>query len=205
VACPYGTGLAAHGQVDHIAGIIALLPLCRSADLVALGLIGLTIGGYLLYQAFIQFFQTAFVDLRPGSFAVRLYIYRQTFSMLTDHLIAGWGTSVRIEEFRSVYSAGTHSGYLAMLFQHGIVGLVLYFYLWRSIWHNIIQTFRQSAYAPGWRSFWVMAAIALFAFNIREITATWLWDQTVTMTLWTLWGLIMTAPLIQRSTGDTVS
>jgi len=169
------------------------------AALVALNIIFLSIGGYILYQAMIQFFQTAFVELRPGSFAVRLYIYRQTFALLPEHFIAGWGTSVRIEEFRSVYSAGTHSGYLAMLFQHGVVGLLLYLGLWGSIWRVIVRKIRIAKKSSTWQSFWLMAAVALFAFNIREITATWLWDQTVTMTLWTLWALILTAPLLQSN------
>jgi len=133
------------------------------AALVALNIIFLSIGGYILYQAMIQFFQTAFVELRPGSFAVRLYIYRQTFALLPEHFIAGWGTSVRIEEFRSVYSAGTHSGYLAMLFQHGVVGLLLYLGLWGSIWRVIVRKIR------------------------------------IAKKSWTLWALILTAPLLQSN------
>lgn len=163
-------------------------------SLAALSLALVMVTGYLASSELADAARRAFVEWRPGSWLVRLRIYRETLRLLRKHPIAGWGLPVRIPEMRSTYSAGSHSSYLGMLFQHGAIGLGLYLGLWASIWQKILRGLRErKSFAP-FSSFWIMAAVSMLAFNIREAADTWWWDQLVTFTIWTQWGLIAVAP-----------
>ena len=162
--------------------------------LVALA-VALVVGAaHLAFSEIAQALRTAILEWRPGSWLVRFRIYQETLRLLPEHLIAGWGIPVRIRGMLSVYSAGTHSSYLGMLFQHGVIGLALYLGLWLSIWRKIVKGLRARAIPRSFRLFWGMATASMLSFNIREVADTWWWDQLVTMTIWTIWGLILTAP-----------
>lgn len=163
---------------------------------VALVLVGtalILLGGYILLEDISGASQLFITDLRPGSWVVRLRIYTESLKLLPEHPIAGWGRSVRIEGSKTVYSAGTHSAPLAMLFQRGVVGLFFYLALWLSIWRTAIKGYKRRKLAFPNRAFWSMILAAIFAFNVREIADVWWWDQTITIVLWSIWGLIITA------------
>jgi hypothetical protein len=158
-----------------------------------LGGIGLALViGYITHKAILDALQSAFIDLRPSSWLVRFNIYLVTLRLLPEHFIAGWGVPVRIPGASTVYSAGTHSSYLGILFQHGIVGLILYLGLWVSIWISVIRGLRIQN-SRDISLFWITMATSFFAFNIREIADTWLWDQSLTFVLWLMWGVAITA------------
>ncbi len=89
---------------------------------------------YIAYSTVVEAVQLVVFDWRPGSWFVRFRIYEETLRLLPEHWLAGWGTSIRIPNAPSNYSAGTHSSYLGMLFQHGVVGLGLYLLIWLSVW-----------------------------------------------------------------------
>jgi O-antigen ligase len=168
------------------------------ACLLAATIIGVV---YLAFSFISDAIGAVFIELRPGSWLVRFSIYRETLRLLWEHPIAGWGAPVQIDNMATVYSAGTHSSYLGMLFQHGIVGLLLYLALWLSLWWVVIRELRQPAQGISVRIFWIAAAAAFFAFNIREVADSWWWDQLLTFTLWLIWGLVLTAPVVFRQ-GD---
>lgn len=162
----------------------------------ALGVIGASVAiiialsvAYFAFPQVQQLFQEFFVDWRRGSWNVRIVVYRETLRMLPEHWIAGWGLPIRIPFLRSDFSAGTHSSYLGMLFQHGIVGLLLYLGLLGSIWFHIVKGLRRRARFYG---FWAMAAATMISFNLREAVTTWWWDQSITIAVWVFWGLILT-------------
>lgn len=164
--------------------------------MVALGLVVTAIGLVLLFlvlSIIIDWVRRVFIDLRPGSWLVRAYIYRETLALLPQHPIAGWGTSVRIPGLTNEYAAGTHSSYLGMLFQHGVVGLALYLGLWVSVWLPALRGYNAPRAARGLTAFCMAAATAFFAFNVREVADSWWWDQSVGFILWVLWGLVLTA------------
>lgn len=147
---------------------------------------------YITHGLIFETLEATFIDLRPSSWLVRFNIYAETLRLLPEHLIAGWGVPVRFPGGGSTYSAGTHSSYLGMLFQHGIVGLVLYLGLWVSVWKHVIRGFQLPA-GQNLRSFWIAMATAFFAFNIREIADSWWWDQSLTFVIWLMWGMAITA------------
>lgn len=162
---------------------------------IALALIGTggaLLFGYLALGPIVDSLQAAFVDLRPSSWLVRFNIYIVTLRLLPNHFIAGWGVPVRIPGASNVYAAGTHSSYLGMLFQHGIVGLLLYLALWLSLWKYVVQGLRRKSDHLT-RLFWIAMAVAFTAFNIREIADTWWWDQSLMYVIWIVWGLVITA------------
>lgn len=167
---------------------------------------GLAIGALALILGFIalgfiaESLRSTFIDLRPGSWLARFRIYQYTLQLLPQHLIAGWGIPVRIPGMASEYSAGTHSSYLGMLFQHGIIGLFLYLGLWLSIWRVTLNGLRNRAVDRSTSLFWTATAAAFFAFNIREIADTWWWDQSLLFAIWLLWGLVLTAPRVMQIT-----
>lgn len=162
-------------------------------SLMGLGFTILIAGGYIASSDIARVIRSAFLNWRPGSWIVRFQIYRETIRLLPERPLAGWGLPIRIPGMPSVYSAGSHSGYLGMLFQHGVIGLTLYLGLWASIWRAVLRGLRGAELSPPFHSFWAMAAVSMFAFNIREIADTWWWDQLVTITIWTQWGLIVGA------------
>ena len=114
--------------------------------------------------------------------------------LLPKHPIAGWGVTQRIAGLPSDYSAGSHSSILGMLFQHGIIGVSLYAAFWVSIWRDIVKGLSTRKASSSWFSFWLMAAVAMASFNLRALADKWWWDQVLTMTLWSLWGLILVGP-----------
>jgi O-antigen ligase len=169
--------------------------------LVALAIILVVGAGYLDFSEFARALRAATLEWRPGSWLTRFRVYQETLRLLPEHPVAGWGIPVQIPGMQSVYSAGTHSSYLGMLFQHGMIGLVLYLGLWISIWQRILKGLREGAIPLSSRLFWAMAAVSMLSFNIREAADTWWWDQLLTMTAWTMWGLILAVPKFFRGGG----
>lgn len=149
--------------------------------------------GYVLVETIIDTIQMTFIDLRPGSWLLRLNIYLVTLQLLPEHLIAGWGVPVRLPNLPSDYSAGTHSNYLGVLFQHGIIGLLLYIAIWLSVWQNVIRGLSRRDHSRELALFWIAAATAFFAFNVREVADSWLFDQSLTFVVWLWWGVALTA------------
>ncbi len=138
--------------------------------------------------------QKVVVEWRPGSLLVRSRVYEETLRLLPEHPIAGWGVQMRIAGKPTSFSAGSHSSVFGMWFRHGVVGLALYIGLWASVWREVIRGLKSSTTTSRARWFWVAVSVALLGFNIRELVDVWWWDQTVAMTLWTAWGLILAAP-----------
>ena len=180
--------------------------------MVALALVATAVGLVVLFlvlSVIIDWVQRVFIDLRPGSWLVRAYIYAQTLALLPEHWIAGWGTSVRIPNLPNEYAAGTHSSYLGMLFQHGVVGLALYVALWAAVWLPVLQGYNTPRARYGLTGFCMAVATAFFAFNVREVADSWWWDQSLGFVLWVLWGLALTAarvfaePAVDRRRDET--
>lgn len=201
-----GAGLFfAQSRISYVAlllgiALYAAMTLRRHSDwslqLALSGLIGavaLTFVG-LFWTDLIRAIEVVFVEERPYSWLTRARIYRETLELLPVHWIAGWGTQVRIQGLSSVFSAGTHSSHLGMLFQHGVVGLAIYLGLWLSLWKRILHESKIARRLSNRhaRIFWTMIAISMFCFNVREVADTWWWDQTINLSVWTLWGLILT-------------
>jgi hypothetical protein len=176
-------------------------PLTIALTMAGMGV--MLIVAYVAAETIVRSVLSAFVDLRPSSWLVRLNIYVVTLRLLPEHLFAGWGVPERIPGAATVYSAGTHSSYLGVLFQHGIVGLVLYLALWLSIWKSVIRGLGDRLAARPLALFWIATTVAFFAFNIREVADSWWWDQSLTFILWTLWGLALTAGRVHADTPIT--
>lgn len=166
------------------------LPLTVALILAAIG--GGILLGYIAQRIIFGTFESTFIDLRPGSWIVRFKVYMVTLQLIPEHLIAGWGVPVRISGVSNAYSAGTHSSYLGMLFQHGIVGLFFYLALWLSLWNQVIQGLKNRNTPWEIYLFWIATATTFLAFNVREIVDSWWWDQSLTYTIWGLWGMVIT-------------
>jgi O-antigen ligase len=166
-------------------------PLTFAVTLAAMGIALVAV--FLVIGFIIQWFQSTFVDLRPGSWLVRMYIYVQTLALLPEHPIAGWGAAVHLPDMPSDYSAGTHSSYLGMLFQHGIIGLLAYLGLWLSMWLVVLRGLRARPARRSTTWFWAAMATAFLFFNLREVADTWWWDQLLLYVVWLMWGLVLTA------------
>lgn len=184
------------GTALYIALRLHLLRPANRPLTVALTFIGgaiLLILVFLAVDIILRWFQTTFIDLRPGSWSVRAYIYVQTIAMLPEYPITGWGIPIRLPGVRSEYSAGTHSSYLGMLFQHGVVGLMAYLALWITMWRPVVRGLRQYPVRRSTALLWAALASAFLAFNLREVADTWWWDQSVLFVMWLMWGLALTA------------
>ncbi len=162
-----------------------------AASLVTAGIAVLLV--YATADTILRSLQSAFIDLRPGSWLVRFNIYIVSLRLVPEHPIAGWGVPVRIPGAASTYSAGTHSSFLGMLFTHGIIGLLLYLAIWLSVWKPVLTGLRERQHGRERMLFWVAVASAFLAFNIREVADSWWWDQSLTFVLWLTWGVALTA------------
>lgn len=148
---------------------------------------------YVAYSTVVEAVQLIVFDWRPGSFFVRFRIYQETLKLLPEHWLAGWGTSIRIPNAPSNFSAGTHSSYLGMLFQHGVVGLGFYLLIWLSVWRATWRGLRLPDKSKLELTFWVAMAAGFLAYNVREAFDTWWWDQLTTIVVWGMWGMAVTA------------
>lgn len=171
-------------------------PLTLAAALAAAGVTLVVV--FLTLGLIIQWFQSVFIEIRPGSWLVRMYVYAQTLALLPEHPIAGWGAAVRLPEVPSEYSAGTHSSHLGMLFQHGVVGLLTYLGLWLSIWLAVLRGLRARPALRSTMWFWAAMATAFLSFNLREVADTWWWDQLLLFVVWLMWGLVLTAKRVLK-------
>lgn len=178
-------------------------PLTVALSLAAVALA--LVAGYVLVETIMQSVQAAFVDLRPGSWLVRIQVYVATLQLLPEHLIAGWGVPVRLPDMPSDYSAGTHSSYLGILFQHGIIGLLLYIAIWLSVWRSVIRGLSQRHVSRELALYWIAAATSFFAFNVREIADSWLFDQSLTFVVWLMWGVALTAARCADADNNTMT
>ncbi len=177
-------------------------PITVALTMAGLGLALLV--GFAIFGTILHSLQEAFLDTRPSSWLSRFNIYVVTLRLLPEHLIAGWGVPVRIPGASNQYSAGTHSSYLGMLFQHGIVGLALYLALWLSVWRPVIRGLVDKHSGAIRRLFWIALATAFFSFNIREVADTWWWDQSLTFVIWTMWGLALSVPVEKGEAAQTL-
>lgn len=148
---------------------------------------------YATSETIMRSIQATFIDLRPGSWLVRFYIYIYTLQMFPEHPIAGWGVPMRIPGIISVYSAGTHSSILGMLFTHGIIGLFFYLAIWAVVWKAVLRGLGERHTGRERALFWMAAAAAFLSFNIRELADAWWWDQSLTFVLWLTWAATLTA------------
>lgn len=143
-------------------------------------------------------FARYFVDLRSGSYSVRLTVYTESFRLFFENPIIGWGVPIKIEGISTNFSAGTHSGYLAVMVQHGVVGLLLYagFFiqlLWKSLKNLAVKQ------APHMSDYWFAVIILITSLLMRDVVSIWWWDQLIAITFWVILGLIITSTRINMS------
>lgn len=154
------------------------------------------IAGLLILMIFVNYVIDAlnniFIASRASSAVTRLRIYEETLKNLPEHWIVGWGVSQPIAGTSKLYSMGTHSSILAMLFQHGIVGIAVYLGLWFKIWRTTLLV-RRGIPAKFRNALGATFVAAILGFNIREVADVWWWDQLLCLVVWTTWGLIITA------------
>ena len=72
-----------------------------------------------------------------------------------------------------------------MLFQHGIVGLLLYLGLLGSIWLHIVRGLRRKAL---FYSFLGDGDSYHDLLPSAKAVTTWWWDQSIAVALWVFWG-----------------
>ncbi|KZX70773.1 O-antigen ligase, partial [Alcanivorax sp. HI0003] len=74
----------------------------------------------------VDYFENLFVESRSESSGTRFKIYAYSIENFSKHFWVGWGNSTPLEGSSQRFSAGTHSSYIAMLYQHGVIGLLIY-------------------------------------------------------------------------------
>jgi hypothetical protein len=204
-----GLGSGIVGSVSRMAymtsagaiGLSALLSLRMSKQKTLLLYGSLLAASLILFIIFFNqitdFFHYFFVEYRKGSFNTRFRIYTATWDLLKDHWLTGWGYPVRIGRHTG-YSAGTHSGFLGILFFHGAVGMLLYLGILAALWKNIVTLYFK--YADD-RVFWGTVAGCMIAIHVSELAKGWWADQTIALPLWLLWGIILSMPRVYQHGG----
>ncbi|OIQ00269.1 MAG: hypothetical protein AUK35_03865 [Zetaproteobacteria bacterium CG2_30_46_52] len=144
--------------------------------------------GIIFASQLVEEFNKVFLDFRAASSMTRLHIYASTIASLPEHWIIGWGHSRPIEGMNALYSMGTHSSILGMLYQHGVVGLIIYVMIWVNVWRTAIGLYMH-AHGIEMRLLSATLIAAYFMLNIRELGDIWWWDQLLCITVVILWGI----------------
>lgn len=168
-------------------------PLLVASISLTLGLGLLTV--YITFDAIQRAFTSVFIEARSGSWYARRTIYTETFELLPQHPISGWGESVRIAGRPTTNAAGTHSDILQVLFQRGVVGLAFYTLLWGALWARWLATIRHSI-PPASKQALVLMGIGLFTFQLQSVFSAWQWDHGTMLVIWTYWGILISSHTI---------
>lgn len=85
-------------------------------------------------QNFVVDSTESLLHARGQSASHRWHVYQETIRGWSDSPIFGWGTERDVPN--SPYPAGSHSYYLGILYKHGLLGLLVFFGIWASLWRK---------------------------------------------------------------------
>jgi O-antigen ligase len=129
---------------------------------------------------------------RGGSHSTRTLIYAATLQSWQDRPLLGWGTQRTPTAGglpKRFPPLGSHSGYLAILYRHGIVGIVIYLALIASV---LSRFWRRDLPAPN-KDFLIFAEWAVIGGLLHAILLEMDLDATVFITTWLVWALVVVA------------
>lgn len=132
------------------------------------------------------------ITARGQSHRTRATVYAATLESWRDRPVFGWGTqrSPRVAGLSSNYPPlGSHSTYGAILYRHGIVGLLVYLAMMLSIYGR----FRRRNLSADRTRFLVYARWAFVGNVAHAILLEVDLDATLLMTMWLLWALVILA------------
>jgi O-antigen ligase len=134
------------------------------------------------------FIDNAIYNYRPNSILVRLQIYQASWDLISQKPIWGWGTTLKLDDLPTKFSAGSHSVYLSILFRFGLVGLFLYVGLmFTLLWKNFKGVLRSTSARD--RYFFIVILALTIAIIVRQATSDILWDLYIASIIWTIWAL----------------
>lgn len=140
---------------------------------------------WLVFGVFVFIFGSIYTDLysyvydmlfgvRSASVGTRGKIYYESIIAISEYPIVGWGNSNPLEMSSQRFSAGTHSSYIAMAYQHGLIALGVYIGLWLGVLYLCMKKFFSFS---GVGVYSVVMCAGMVAFFIREAFDIWWWDQ----------------------------
>ncbi|WP_105103524.1 O-antigen ligase family protein [Microbulbifer pacificus] len=119
--------------------------------------------------------ESSIFDVRSASAFTRFKIYEESYFGFLERPWFGWGNSVPLDDSSQRFSAGTHSSYVAMGFQHGIFSLVAYVLFWVIVLGQIARILISPAGTYSLKA--KLYSLGMLCFFIRESMDTWWWDQ----------------------------
>lgn len=100
-----------------------------SAILLVIVLILISLTQKEILNSIFEFFSTRSSD-------ERLNVYSQSFEMLAQRPLFGWGTARNIDSLGVSLPLGSHSYYIAMLFRFGLVGFFVFALMYWMLWYQ---------------------------------------------------------------------
>ncbi len=101
----------------------------------AIGLIGWVVGEGQLPSAIPTLYEDFVLARGAGSLNDRTDIYTATIENAVERPVFGWGTERDLPTL-TLYPAGSHDYYLAVIYKYGIVGLMIFAALWIILWRE---------------------------------------------------------------------
>ncbi|MDI6703412.1 MAG: O-antigen ligase family protein [bacterium] len=117
----------------------------------------------------------------------RIILYKATIESWKERPLFGWGTQRHIED--SFYPAGSHSTYFAILYQQGIVGLIIFLLILGSIYTEVRRVKRlEDRTMKGLIDFLAWGFMVSFISGISECMDL---DVINLHVIWLIWSLII--------------
>lgn len=160
------------------------IPFLFAALVIAIGVVSL----FLLLGG-LNFLSEFFVESRANSFAGRMRIYQITFDSWKQHPLIGWGTQREVPDSSVRLPMGTHSEYFGFLYRYGLIGLLLHWGVYATVWLRLLHLLSAERRKGNRRAFLTSSATGLLAFNLNGVAHGLDWDVTIPLLLWTMIGL----------------
>ncbi len=125
-----------------------------------------------LYDFLVMLVQRLVFDVRANSAHTRFRIYEASIQGILEHPFFGLGQSNPIDFSSQRFSAGTHSSYIAIGYQRGLIALFFYALFMLSFFIKSIKLMWKSN-----NKNITILSITFIGFFLREAMDTWWWDS----------------------------
>jgi len=127
-----------------------------------------------IYSDLYNYVYDMIFGVRSTSVGTRGKIYYESIIAISEYPFVGWGNSNPLDMSSQRFSAGTHSSYIAMAYQHGLIALGVYVIFWVGLLYSCVKRFFTYSSASLYS---VVMSAGMVAFFIREAFDIWWWDQ----------------------------
>jgi len=170
------------------------------------------VAGVCVFVLFVFSYRNTIVnEVNPMSMQIRTFIFEQSIDSWKESPLFGWGTQRNVEVVggmpnspqSTVPALGTHSHYLSLLYRYGLIGLVLFGFIYWLVFLEIFKPLRTQNKNPFWLFLLMYCGWAFAANMVHAVFIEMDFDVILFLTIWLNWSLIFSARSIIEKGLDT--